>query len=77
MPSPTIPKHSPDSTPSLMRGDSTSSLSSVEDSRLEQIGNRLKPKYSHEPSPEDNKTDNAALHSPPDSPIKSIPGGFN
>ncbi|EUC27807.1 hypothetical protein COCCADRAFT_9698 [Bipolaris zeicola 26-R-13] len=77
MPSPTIPKHSPDSTPSLMRGDSTSSLSSVEDSRLEQIGNRLKPKYSHEPSPVHNKTDNEALHSPPESPIKSIPGGFN
>lgn len=76
VPSPTVPKHSPDSTPSLMRGDSTSSLSSVEDSRLEQIGNRLKPKYSHEPSPENDKKDEA-FHSPPDSPIKSIPGGFN
>jgi lipid-binding SYLF domain-containing protein len=78
MPSPTVPKHSPDSTPSLMRGDSTSSLSSVEDSRLEQIGNRLKPKYSHEPSPENEKGDNNEVsHSPPESPIKSIPGGFN
>jgi lipid-binding SYLF domain-containing protein len=78
-PSPTVPKHSPDSTPSLMRGDSTSSLSSVEDSRLEQIGNRLKPKYSHEPSPEHEKSDEKddAFHSLPESPMKSIPGGFN
>lgn len=77
-PSPTVAKHSPDSTPSLVRGDSTSSLSSVEDSRLEQIGNRLKPKYSHEASPETEKeAKEEAFHSPPDSPIKSIPGGFN
>jgi hypothetical protein len=59
-----------------MRGDSTSSLSSVEDNRLEQIGNRLKPKYSHEPSPDDEKKDDA-YHSLPESPMKSIPGGFN
>jgi lipid-binding SYLF domain-containing protein len=78
-PSPTVPKHSPDSTPSLMRGDSTSSLSSVEDSRLEHIGNRLKPKYSHEPSPEDEKSEDKddGVYSPPESPMKSIPGGFN
>ncbi|CAN9384946.1 unnamed protein product [Alternaria alternata] len=76
VPSPTKPKHSPESTPSLMRGDSTSSLSSVEDNRLEQIGNRLKPKYSHEPSPDDEKKDDA-YHSLPESPMKSIPGGFN
>jgi lipid-binding SYLF domain-containing protein len=77
--SPTVPKHSPDSTPSLMRGDSTSSLSSVEDSRLEQIGHRLKPKYSHEPSPEHEKSEEKddPFHSLPESPMKSIPGGFN
>jgi lipid-binding SYLF domain-containing protein len=77
--SPTVPKHSPESTPSLMRGDSTSSLSSVEDSRLEQIGNRLKPKYSHEPSPENEKSEEKedAFHDLPESPMKSIPGGFN
>ncbi|KAI4683182.1 hypothetical protein J4E81_009310 [Alternaria sp. BMP 2799] len=77
--SPTVPKHSPESTPSLMRGDSTSSLSSVEDNRLEQIGNRLKPKYSHEPSPDDEKKEDKedAFHSLPESPMKSIPGGFN
>jgi lipid-binding SYLF domain-containing protein len=79
VPSPTKPKHSPESTPSLMRGDSTSSLSSVEDNRLEQIGNRLKPKYSHEPSPEDEKKEDKddAFDSLPESPMKSIPGGFN
>jgi len=78
VPSPTVAKHSPDSTPSLMRGDSTSSLSSVEDNRLEQIGNRLKPKYSHEPSPDNEKDErNDAFHSLPESPMKSIPGGFN
>ncbi|KAL1795283.1 hypothetical protein ACET3X_007099 [Alternaria dauci] len=76
LPSPTKPKHSPESTPSLMRGDSTSSLSSVEDNRLEQIGNRLKPKYSHEPSPDDEKNDDS-YHSLPESPMKHIPGGFN
>jgi lipid-binding SYLF domain-containing protein len=77
--SPTVPKHSPESTPSLMRGDSTSSLSSVEDNRLEQIGNRLKPKYSHEPSPDDEKKEEKEndFHSLPESPMKSIPGGFN
>jgi lipid-binding SYLF domain-containing protein len=77
--SPTVPKHSPESTPSLMRGDSTSSLSSVEDNRLEQIGNRLKPKYSHEPSPDDEKREDKddSFHSLPESPMKSIPGGFN
>ncbi|KAF1830829.1 DUF500-domain-containing protein [Decorospora gaudefroyi] len=79
LPSPTVPKHSPDSTPSLMRGDSTSSLSSVEDNRLEQIGNRLKPKYSHEPSPEHEKRNEKEdeFHSLPESPIKNIPGGFH
>lgn len=77
--SPTVPKHSPESTPSLMRGDSTSSLSSVEDNRLEQIGNRLKPKYAHEPSPDDEKKEDKddAFHSLPESPMKSVPGGFN
>jgi hypothetical protein len=80
-PSPIVPKHSPDSTPSLMRGDSTSSLSSTEDSRLEHIGNKLKPKYSNEPpADQGKKTDEEkddAFHSLPESPMKSIPGGFN
>ncbi|KAL6706419.1 hypothetical protein ACN47E_005525 [Coniothyrium glycines] len=78
-PSPVVAKHSPDSTPSLLRGDSTSSLSSTEDHRLEQIGNKLKPKYSHEPAKDLDKQlekeDN--VHSRPESPIKSIPSGLN
>ncbi|KAF1946816.1 DUF500-domain-containing protein [Clathrospora elynae] len=73
--SPTVPRHSPDSTPSLMRGDSTSSLSSVEDDRLEQIGIKLKPKYSNEAVPEQEKTEDA-FRSLPESPMKSVPGGF-
>lgn len=76
-PSPTVAKHSPDSIPSLMRGDSTSSLSSVEDNRLEQIGNRLKPKMSHEQSPTNEKEEKNDIHSLPESPMRSIPGGFN
>lgn len=78
-PSPVVAKHSPESTPSLMRGDSTSSLSSVEDNRLEQIGNKLKPKYSNETAQEtEKKTEKEnEVHSLPESPMKSIPGGFN
>ncbi|KAI0619441.1 Ysc84 domain-containing protein [Pyrenophora tritici-repentis] len=75
-PSPTVAKHSPDSIPSLMRGDSTSSLSSVEDSRLEQIGNRLKPKKSHDQSPPNEKEEKEDVHALPESPMRSIPGGF-
>lgn len=72
-------KQSPDSTPSLMRSDSTSTLDSVEAERLEQIGNKLKPKYSHEPTAENDNEDDKkdAFHSLPESPIKSIPGGFD
>ena len=76
-PSPTVAKHSPDSIPSLMRGDSTSSLSSVEDSRLEQIGNRLKPKMSHEQSPTNEKEEKNDIHTLPESPMRNIPGGFD
>ncbi|CAA9966857.1 Ysc84 domain containing protein [Pyrenophora teres f. maculata] len=75
-PSPTVAKHSPDSIPSLMRGDSTSSLSSVEDSRLEQISNRLKPKTSHDQSPPNEKEEKNNVHALPESPMRSIPGGF-
>jgi lipid-binding SYLF domain-containing protein/archaellum component FlaD/FlaE len=74
--SPIVPKHSPDSTPSLMRGDSTSSLSSVEDSRLEHIGSKLRPKYSNDRHAPKEEND-GAFHSLPESPIKNIPGGFN
>ena len=77
-PSTTVEKQSPDSTPSLMRSDSTSTFSSVEADRLEQIGNKLKPKYSNEPVSEQKDLDDSkdAFHSLPESPIKSIPGGF-
>lgn len=78
-PSPTVAKHSPDSTPSLMRGDSTSSLSSMEDNRIEQIGNKLKPKFSNEAAEEKEKPQEKedAFHSLPESPMRSVPGGFN
>ncbi|CAO2657921.1 Nn.00g071810.m01.CDS01 [Neocucurbitaria sp. VM-36] len=78
-PSPVVEKHSPDSMPSLMRGDSTSSLSSVEGHRLEQIGNKLKPKYTNEPATEQEKQEEKddAFHSLPESPVKTVPGGFN
>jgi len=71
-----VEKQSPDSTPSLVRGDSTSSLSSVEVDRLEQIGNKLKPKYSNEPQ-ENKDAKEVAFHSLHESPVKTIPGGFN
>lgn len=78
-PSPAVEKHSPDSIPSLMRGDSTSSLSSTEDHRLEKIGDKLQPKYSNEPAMEQEAKDDKgdAFHSLPESPIKTVPGGFN
>lgn len=81
-PSPMVAKQSPESIPSLMRGGSTSSLSSTEDNRLEQIGDKLKPKYSHGSTDEPKKNkqqqpNEDTLHSPPESPMKSIPGGFN
>ena len=73
-----VEKQSPDSTPSLMRSDSASSLSSVENERLEQIGSKLKPKYTNETSADQSKEEekDEAFHSLPESPIKSIPGGF-
>ncbi|KAF2030507.1 DUF500-domain-containing protein [Setomelanomma holmii] len=71
-------KPSPVSTPSLRHGDSTSSLSSVEGASLERIHN-LQPKPSKEAAvevdPKDEKDD--AFHSLPESPIKSVPGGFH
>jgi len=72
-------KQSPDSTPSLMRSDSASTISSVEAERLENIGNKLKPKYSNEPAPEHESADDkkGSFHSLPESPIKAIPGGFD
>lgn len=77
--SPAVEKHSPDSTPSLMRADSTSSLSSVENDRLDQIGNKLKPKQSNETVPISEKKEEKedAFHSLPESPIKTVPGGFH
>lgn len=66
-------KQSPLSTPSLRHGDSTSSLSSVEGATLERISH-VQPKQSTEQKKED-KDD--AFHSLPESPIKSVPGGFN
>ncbi|KAF2853385.1 DUF500-domain-containing protein [Plenodomus tracheiphilus IPT5] len=75
--SPTKPKHSPESTPSLVRGDSTSSLSSVEGARLEAIGDKLKPKTTSEKEEVLEKEDDEDnFHSPPVSPMKTIPGGF-
>lgn len=72
------PKQSPVSTPSLRHGDSTSSLSSVEGASLERIHN-LQPKPSKETVAEveqkEEKED--AFHSLPESPMKSVPGGFH
>ncbi|KAF2820383.1 DUF500-domain-containing protein [Ophiobolus disseminans] len=71
-------KQSPISTPSLRHGDSSSSLSSVEGATLERITNRLRPKPSNEAAAEEKKDDKEdAFHSLPESPIKSVPGGFN
>ena len=72
------PKQSPISTPSLRHGDSTSSLSSVEGATLERITNKLQPKASNEGAVEEKMGEkDDALHSLPESPIKSVPGGFN
>ena len=78
-PSPHVPKQSPESTPSLVRGDSTSSVSSVEGAKLEQIGQKLELTSSKDSAPAQRQDDNKEneFHSLPESPIKSIPGGFN
>lgn len=74
-PSPDTEKRSTDSTPSLVRGDSNSTLSSVEDQRLDQVTSKAESKTSNEPEKEAaNKED--TFHSPPESPIKTLPNGF-
>ncbi|KAH7086323.1 hypothetical protein FB567DRAFT_67944 [Paraphoma chrysanthemicola] len=72
------PKQSPISTPSLRHGDSTSSLSSVEGASLDRIHN-LQPKPSKENVAEVEKKEEKddAFHSLPESPVKSVPGGFH
>lgn len=72
------PKQSPISTPSLRHGDSTSSLSSVEGASLDRIHN-LQPKPSKENVVEAEKKEEKddAFHSLPESPVKSVPGGFH
>jgi len=78
-----VHKQSPLSTPSLRHGDSTSSLSSVEGTSLDKITNRLSPKTSEEDkSTEEKKVEKTedkedVFHEMPESPMKSIPGGFN
>ena len=73
--SPTVPKHSPDSTPSLIRGDSTSSISSAEGARLEQISNKLKPKDSEGNTTAEAKKEELDddIHSLPESPMRAVP----
>lgn len=70
-------KHSPDSTPSLMRADSTSSLSSVD--KLDHIGSKSQSKQSSETVPVREKKEEKEdlFHSLPESPIKAVPGGFH
>lgn len=76
--SPTKPKHSPESTPSLVRGDSTSSLSSVEGGKLDAMGDKVKAKDTNER--EDllgkKEEDEDNFHSLPVTPLKHVPGGF-
>ncbi|KAI8933510.1 hypothetical protein NX059_009247 [Plenodomus lindquistii] len=75
--SPTKPKHSPESTPSLVRGDSTSSLSSVEGARLEAIGDKFKPKITDEKEVAEKKeNDEDNFQSLPVTPMNHVPGGF-
>jgi lipid-binding SYLF domain-containing protein len=69
-----VDKPSPVSTPSLRHGDSTSSLSSVEDATLERITNKLQPKSSNEAGQATKKED--TLHTVPASPMKTVPGSF-
>jgi lipid-binding SYLF domain-containing protein len=72
------PKQSPLSTPSLRHGDSTSSLSSVEGATLQHVTNKLQPKTSDEAAAEEKKEGKEdVFHEMPESPMKSIPGGFN
>jgi hypothetical protein len=60
---------SPFATPSLKGdGSSASSLSSIEG--LEHVGNQLQPK------PSELKEEKTDFQSPPESPIKAVPGGF-
>jgi lipid-binding SYLF domain-containing protein len=69
-----VDKPSPISTPSLRHGDSTSSLSSVEDATLERITNKLQPKSSNEAGQAAKNED--TLHTVPTSPLKTVPGSF-
>jgi lipid-binding SYLF domain-containing protein len=71
----TAPKQSPLSTPSLRHGDSTSSLSSVEGATFERITNKLQPKEAAAEEKKDEKDD--TFHDLPESPMRSVPGGFN
>lgn len=65
---------SPPSTPSLKEdGSSASSLSSIEG--LEHVSSKFQPKPT-EPK-EEQKDDKDEFHSLPESPVKSVPGGFN
>lgn len=78
-------KPSPISTPSLRHGDSTSSLSSVEGDGLAHISARFQPKsedqqvqtqQSQEKKDADGKAKDDEFHSPPASPVKTVPGAF-
>ncbi|KAF2127945.1 DUF500-domain-containing protein [Dothidotthia symphoricarpi CBS 119687] len=72
----TTEKRSPVSTPSLKHSNSTSSLSSVEDS-LQRVSNKLQPKYTNEAAPEQASEEKfETFHSPPITPMQHIPGGF-
>lgn len=73
-PSPMVGR-SPPSTPSLNDdGSSASSLSSIEG--LDRVSQGLQPHASNDPkaTPKEEKDD---FHSLPESPVKTIPGGFN
>ena len=71
-PSP-VAGHSPPATPSLKGGSSASSLSSVE--ALDHVSRGLQPHESHEAKQQqEEKHDFQSL---PESPIKTVPGGFN
>lgn len=69
--SPTKPRHSPESTPSLVRGDSTSSLSSVEGARLEPEDMKTKEEMSEKKEEHEGHFDSL-----PVTPMKHVPGGF-
>lgn len=75
-PSPANEKPSPDSTPSLVRGDSTSTLSSVEDHRLGQVDAKTETKAVDNKAQTEKNTANQeeTFHSPPESPVKTLNG---